>query len=191
MKLTIQSIFFGVIFLICSSFILPIQTTTLNKKTLNPFFMEASAMCGGENIRKEVTFIRNETMEKLGKCYGYASCSACTTCEYCKHCNNGGVCGACNYVAPKKSYPKIYGNSSSSSKSKTQIAIDYHNKYSYSDKEALEKLLSRLGYSVGLIDGIFTETTISAIKKFQKDEGLTVDGKIGSTTLKHILDYFE
>lgn len=43
------------------------------------------------------------------------------------------------------------------------------------------KLLSRL-YNVGVIDGIFGNNTLNAIKNFQKDNNLVVDGIVGKNT---------
>ena len=47
---------------------------------------------------------------------------------------------------------------------------------------ALEKL-KELGYYNGAIDGIFGSQTIQAVKNFQRDYGLTVDGIVGRNTL--------
>ena len=51
------------------------------------------------------------------------------------------------------------------------------------------KLLSRL-YNPGTIDGIFGKNTLNAVKQFQKDNGLSVDGIVGPKTwskLKNIV----
>ncbi|MCC5642604.1 peptidoglycan-binding protein [Nostoc sp. CHAB 5824] len=49
------------------------------------------------------------------------------------------------------------------------------------DVEHLQGELSQLGYQVG-VDGIFGETTENAVKKFQQDNNLTVDGIVGPQT---------
>ncbi|BAZ22911.1 peptidoglycan binding domain-containing protein [Kalymmatonema gypsitolerans NIES-4073] len=47
----------------------------------------------------------------------------------------------------------------------------------------LQRDLSAKGYlSVGAVNGIFDEATENAVKAFQKDNGLTVDGIVGPQT---------
>ncbi len=47
--------------------------------------------------------------------------------------------------------------------------------------EGLQGDLNRLGYSVS-VDGTFNEATEAAVKQFQKDQNLTVDGTVGPET---------
>ncbi|MBD2336068.1 peptidoglycan-binding protein [Calothrix sp. FACHB-156] len=47
--------------------------------------------------------------------------------------------------------------------------------------ERLQGDLSRLGYQIP-VNGIFDETTENAVKKFQQDHNLTVDGVVGPQT---------
>lgn len=47
----------------------------------------------------------------------------------------------------------------------------------------MQKALVSLGYSTGGTDGKFGPTTEKAVRQFQKDNGLTVDGLAGSATL--------
>ncbi len=49
------------------------------------------------------------------------------------------------------------------------------------DVERLQGDLSRLGYETE-VNGVFDETTETAVKKFQQDHNLTVDGIVGSQT---------
>lgn len=46
----------------------------------------------------------------------------------------------------------------------------------------LQQSLTKLGYNSGSIDGIFGSKTQTAVKAFQKDKGLVVDGIVGNST---------
>ncbi|HHW02085.1 MAG TPA: peptidoglycan-binding protein [Thermoanaerobacterales bacterium] len=50
------------------------------------------------------------------------------------------------------------------------------------DVRELQSKLQSLGYNVGPIDGIFGPLTEKAVKQFQKDNGLKVDGIVGPQT---------
>ena len=51
---------------------------------------------------------------------------------------------------------------------------------------ALQEKLNALGYNCGAPDGIFGSGTVSAVKAFQRDKGLSADGIAGSRTLDAI-----
>lgn len=55
--------------------------------------------------------------------------------------------------------------------------------------KTLQRLLNALGYSVGSagVDGSFGPATDTAVRKFQKAKGLTVDGIVGSATWSALL----
>lgn len=55
--------------------------------------------------------------------------------------------------------------------------------------KTLQRLLVAMGYSVGSagVDGDFGSDTLSAVKKYQKDKGLTVDGIVGTNTWNSLL----
>ena len=40
----------------------------------------------------------------------------------------------------------------------------------------LQEILNGLGYECGMTDGVFGKNTLSAVKAFQADRGLRVDG---------------
>ncbi|MBK7341703.1 MAG: SH3 domain-containing protein [Saprospiraceae bacterium] len=70
----------------------------------NGTLYDVELLCSGKPLKKGVTFIRNEAYERMGRCYGYANCTACRTCNYCEYCNSGGSCGVCSYGTPAPIY---------------------------------------------------------------------------------------
>lgn len=52
-----------------------------------------------------------------------------------------------------------------------------------SEVTTIQEKLKRWGYYNGYVDGIYGSQTVSAVKKFQKKNGLTVDGIAGTKTL--------
>ena len=49
---------------------------------------------------------------------------------------------------------------------------------------SIQNVLKKKGYYSGAVDGIFGSRTLAAVKQFQRDNGLTVDGIAGPKTLK-------
>ena len=60
-------------------------------------------------------------------------------------------------------------------------ALNYINAKLRTKKEMADKL-KNLGYYTGTVDGIFGTKSISAVRNFQRDYGLTVDGIVGAKT---------
>jgi len=54
---------------------------------------------------------------------------------------------------------------------------------------AVEQALKAAGFDVGTIDGKMGNRTLTAIKEFQKKEGLKPDGRIGLKTLRALSSY--
>lgn len=57
------------------------------------------------------------------------------------------------------------------------------------EKEAIKELQKRLndmGYDAGPVDGIYGRKTVEAVKQFQKDYGLKVDGDAGPNTIAEL-----
>ena len=52
-----------------------------------------------------------------------------------------------------------------------------------SEVRTIQEKLKRWGYYTGSVDGIYRSLTVSAVKKFQQKNGLTVDGIAGPKTL--------
>lgn len=68
-----------------------------------------------------------------------------------------------------------------------QVARDarvrtFYSKMSDSDKRALQDMLKSAGYYKGEIDGLIGNGTLSALRKFQQDNKLAVDGMAGRNT---------
>ena len=55
-----------------------------------------------------------------------------------------------------------------------------------SEVQELQSKLAQLGYGVGTADGKFGAKTESAVRNFQKDHGLRVDGLAGAQTIKEV-----
>ena len=53
---------------------------------------------------------------------------------------------------------------------------------------AIQKRLVELNYSVSILDGDFGQETEAAIKRFQADKGLEVDGVVGAETYKALMN---
>lgn len=55
------------------------------------------------------------------------------------------------------------------------------------DVSLIQTRLSSLGYNVGTIDGDYGSSTENAVRAFQRDKGLEVDGIVGSQTYRILL----
>lgn len=63
-----------------------------------------------------------------------------------------------------------------------QIVRTFYSKMSDSDKRALQDMLKSAGYYKGEINGLIGNVTLDALRKFQQDNKLTVDGMAGRNT---------
>ena len=70
----------------------------------------------------------------------------------------------------------LYAVSYSATNQVTAVATTSQNKQ-------VQQRLKELGYHKGAIDGIFGRQTLQAVKNFQRDYGLVVDGIVGKKTL--------
>lgn len=73
-------------------------------------------------------------------------------------------------------------SSSSSTKSTTSKSSSASNK----TVKLVQEKLNKLGYDCGKADGVMGKKTKSALKEYQKDNDLTVDGKIGKEVKKSL-----
>ncbi len=66
------------------------------------------------------------------------------------------------------------------------LSVSALSKYGSNSDEVrqVQRALANLGYYSGPVDGVFGAKTKTAVEQFQKSKGLTVDGVVGSATLK-------
>ncbi|KUO61956.1 MAG: spore cortex-lytic enzyme [Gracilibacter sp. BRH_c7a] len=55
-----------------------------------------------------------------------------------------------------------------------------------SEVKELQQKLTQLGYQLGTVDGVYGKKTEDAVKRFQKNRGLKVDGVAGEKTIKEL-----
>lgn len=84
--------------------------------------------------------------------------------------------GVCPYDSSSTTSKSTSSKSGSTKKTKSSI--------SKSTIKKVQKALNDLGYSCGKADGVAGKKTKEAVKQYQKDNGLTVDGKIGNEVIK-------
>ena len=110
--------------------------------------------------------------------------SSSTSYYYCgghaAHTHSGG---GCPYTADSSGYYHCGGHASH-----THVgnACPYSVTVGKSTIKKVQKKLNKCGYSCGTADGVIGNKTIKAVKKYQKDNGLTADGVIGNATLKSL-----
>lgn len=66
----------------------------------------------------------------------------------------------------------------------TASAVTYQRGSSGSTVKQIQTKLKNWGYYSGAVDGVYGSATETAVKSFQKKNGLTVDGKVGPQTQK-------
>lgn len=81
--------------------------------------------------------------------------------------------GVCPYASKAKTSTSSTKKNSTTSTKTTEI-------------KKIQEKLNELGYDCGTPDGKIGKKTIAAIKKFQKDRGLTIDGIAGTKTKKEL-----
>lgn len=93
----------------------------------------------------------------------------------------------CSYwdgVAGKLTLDALFSSSAKSTSTSAGIVGESLKEGSTGDAvRTLQTKLKALGYYTGSIDGDFGESTTEAVKAFQKNNGLTVDGKAGGDTM--------
>ena len=83
-----------------------------------------------------------------------------------------------------KTYVSVTKTASSSSSSSSTTRLEKGS--TGSDVKELQTKLKKLGYYDAYVDGDYGDTTVAAVKAFQKKYNLTADGVAGSETLKKL-----
>ena len=83
-----------------------------------------------------------------------------------------------------KTYVSVTKTASSSSSSSSATRLEKGS--TGSDVKDLQKKLKKLGYYDAYVDGDYGDTTVAAVKAFQKKYNLTADGIAGKETLKKL-----
>ena len=88
-----------------------------------------------------------------------------------------------------KTYVSVTKTASSSSSSSSATRLEKGS--TGSDVKDLQKKLKKLGYYDAYVDGDYGDTTVAAVKAFQKKYNLTADGIAGKETLKKLDSVYE
>ena len=88
-----------------------------------------------------------------------------------------------------KTYVSVTKTASSSSSSSSATRLEKGN--TGSDVKDLQTKLKKLGYYDAYVDGDYGDTTVAAVKAFQKKYNLTADGIAGKETLKKLDSVYE
>lgn len=90
-------------------------------------------------------------------------------------------------VAGPDTLKKLYSSSAASTSTvQSSIGVTLQDGMTGDSVRALQRRLKSLGYYTGTVDGSYGTGTIAAVKNFQSQNGLTSDGKAGSSTLNKI-----
>lgn len=98
-----------------------------------------------------------------------------------------GIYGSGTFNAVKKFQSKngLTNDGITGSKTKKAMGISDSKTPSYSKEiELVQRKLKQWGYYNGAVDGIYGSKTYNAVVKFQKKNGLSVDGHVGPQTKK-------
>ncbi len=105
--------------------------------------------------------------------------SAISQTQICHSMNNGG------YIkGPNGPAVELVNIAQTDQDSSLNFVINKNSRLS--EVNLLQRMLTILGYSPGIIDGKFGPKTESAVKQFQQDDGLTVDGEVKLDTWTEI-----
>ena len=134
-------------------------------------------ICMGILFSNTMTFAHSGRTDSNGGHHDYKNASGLGSYHYHHglgpHLHPNGVC-------PYSS------TSSSTTKRNTTVTKKVSKYYWSSTVKKVQKKLNKLGYNCGKADGVYGTKTQNAIKKYQRDKGLTVNGKINKTLLRKL-----
>lgn len=85
-------------------------------------------------------------------------------------------------------YAYPYSNSIITTGGVCEVTLNQLNKGDKGNEvKALQILLNGYGYSCGAADGVFGSKTLTAVKNFQKEKDISVDGIVGTNTWSKLL----
>lgn len=154
---------------ICATF----KKIGYNVPLLNTAGMYNSSLFEKVSVKIENGHIKNPEVLKVGDCLMYA----------------GSDPKRPKQIGHVEAVYIIDGLSSSTSSSNSTSVISIGS--NGSDVKELQENLNKLGYDCGIIDGDFRTKTDNAVRKFQKDNGLDVDGQVGNATKAKIKECLE
>jgi murein L,D-transpeptidase YcbB/YkuD len=97
-----------------------------------------------------------------------------------------GTGSSAKTTAKSGTTPVSHGRSAKSSKSKTSVAVSRRSFQQQPTQERykeIQQALADRGYFNGQADGTWGPESVDALKRFQREQNLTDDGKLGSLSL--------
>lgn len=136
-------------------------------KTSNLAMCNCEAMGTKASILIEIGFMTNSYETELIR-----------SDAFCFECAEEAAKGVCEYFGVAYKAPSSTDKPSSSTSTRSYLMIGDNG----TEVKKLQTNLNYLGYDCGTVDGDFGSKTDAALRRFQKDYKLTVDGKYGVNT---------
>lgn len=142
----------------------------------------------GDSVKKLQKFLINRVPDIQGLVingeFGEITLLAVEVFQYRTFLKQDGIVGVVTwealYIGQRPDLPLLYRGSYCDDVAKVQSILKF--------SPFIQEALGYRGYYFGKIDGIFGTQTTSAIKSFQKDKQLVVDGIIGSQTWDYLME---
>ena len=137
----------------------------------------AAALVGAASF---TTVGQSATVAYAHGCHSGGHCGTSTNYYYCgghsAHTHSGGVCPYAD--------DDMYYCGGHDAHTHNNGVCPYTSSVSRSTVRSVQRTLKRCGYNCGTADGVMGTKTKRALKRFQRDHGLTADGVIGQETLE-------